>query len=255
MPTSRTAHEVLGLATSATRGSVHQERASREGACDEQVNDHREDKRPIQFLFSIATGEREAPESRGYAQLLIQNGWNPTWARTAAALAVRHGRRRAAEAKRIRPVYAAIRTLAGPVRQMRSLRRCAVIILEASQETSIVENLFASVGLHESAFISLLERVSDGRDVDVPRLQAIAQQLHPHLQEPRGPKISAASAAHEFILLNGPEIAGLRWQENRLPRGGTYVDALTRATQLEFGNENFDSRPVVRRMKRGSSSL
>lgn len=70
-----------------------------------------------------------------------------------------------------------------------------------------------------------------------------------HLSLPRGPKVSTASAAHEFLL--NPEIELPRKWRPAAYRNRTaeYVNALTVATRVEFGLPDFDPRPAHRRRK------
>jgi hypothetical protein len=207
----------------------------------------------MQMALCIAAGKpirspAELPESSGYAPLLVENGWDPGWARAAAAVAVRHGRRRAAESRWIRPVYGAIRFLAQPGRQRRSILRRAKFLLSISEKTTTIETIFCQAGLAEHGFLGLLKFVVEGRDVDLARIAAIAADLVPRLPVVRGPKVSATSAAHEFILENDPGIAPTRARYARGDRPDQYGDTLTRATRREFRNPNYDGRPVRRRV-------
>jgi hypothetical protein len=208
----------------------------------------------VRTALTIAAGRpvstlEDLPASKGYEPLLIENGRDKVAARGVAALARRHGRRRATEAKSQRPAFDAIRFLAQPGRQTRSVRSRAKRLLTISEETSIIETAFHAARIPEHEFLHLLKSSVEGMDVDLLRLSAIAQQVLPHLRLVRGPKVSAASAAHEFLKEAGPELNGLRSSQPRI-RGRVHFDALTRATQSEFENPNFDSRPAVRRLKR-----
>jgi hypothetical protein len=99
----------------------------------------------------------ELPPSPGYEPLLVEAGWNRVAARGMAALAVQHGRRRAEEAKRYRPVSDAIRFLGEQTRQRRAILRCAKVLRQAWLETSIIETVFDAAGHSETEFIRLLE--------------------------------------------------------------------------------------------------
>ena len=204
------------------------------------------------WMITVAFQSKAAnlPPSLGYEPLLIENGFSPMSARGIASIAVGHGRRLAAEAKVIRRVHQAIRFMARSGRQKGSLQRHARCLLDAWSGTSIVETIFVSAGLHESQFISLMTGLLEGNDVDVAGIADVAARLVPHLETSRGPKISAASAAHEFILRESPELGALRSPQRSRARGRLRADALTEATRREFRNENFDSRPVARRLKR-----
>jgi hypothetical protein len=185
----------------------------------------------------------------GYEPLFIRSGWNPLAARGVAKLAVRHGRRTAKESSWRHPVFDAIRFLAKRRRQRRAILHRAELLLRAWKETSIIETIFTEAGLSETEFIRLLESLVEGRDTDCHRMTEIAAMVSPHLSLPRGPRISAPSAAHQFLL--DPEIGIFR---GLLPgahqnRPAEYVDALTEATRREFNIPDFDPRPARRRLK------
>jgi hypothetical protein len=190
----------------------------------------------------------ELPPSRGYEPLLVANGWNPIAARGLAALAVRSGKRQAKEGKWHRPVFDAIRFLAVPGRQKRAILARAKVLIAAWNETSIIETAFDKAGLRETEFIKLLEATSKDENVDYKHLAKIAAEITPHLSLPRGPKISAPSAALEFFLEDGaPELVKKRRPHSRHSRSEEYCDALTEATRREFATPHFDSRSARRR--------
>ena len=123
------------------------------------------------------------------------------------------------------------------------------VLLDAWEETSVVEAIFGNAGQDEFPFIDLLKRAASGEQAAVPGLAQMAHRLARHLKIPRGPKVSAASASHQFILktltmLDKP--GTYTWDENK----GRCTDALTNATRLEFGIDHFDPRPAFRRQKR-----
>jgi hypothetical protein len=190
----------------------------------------------------------ELPPSRGYEPLLIANGCDPIIARGLANTAIRFGKRQARESKRHRPVFDAIRFLAEPGRQKRAIFTRAEVLIAAWKETSIIETIFDRAGLHETEFIDLLEAILNTEDVDYRRLPEIAAEIAPHLSLSRGPKISAPSAALEFLLENGVSelIKGKRPSSWR-SRSEEYCDALTEATRREFATSRFESRSVRRR--------
>ena len=188
------------------------------------------------------------PPSVGYEPLLIDRGFKPEVARGVAALLVRVGKRRARESQWRRGVITAFRFLAGPQRSKRAILRKATYLLEAWEETSIIETIFNEAGFSEQAFINLLKMVVEGHEIDYRRIAEIAVALGPALKISRGPKISAASAAHEFFLEEVGQVVnshGYTWsgiEEN-------FTDAATNATRLEFADPDFDPRPAHRRVK------
>jgi hypothetical protein len=187
--------------------------------------------------------------SPGYEPLFIASGWDPFMARAVAKLAVRRGRRCAKESKMRRPVYEAIRFLAQRVRQTRAILSRAKLILKASADTTIIETVFAEADISETEFLILLRSVIEGKETNRQRIREIAVDLLPNLSLDRGPKVSAPSAAHEFLVEEGTEIHLNRGSNSRRDRSAEYIDPLTRATRLEFDAPNFDSRPARRRLK------
>jgi hypothetical protein len=183
----------------------------------------------------------QLPPSRGYEPLLVKHGIPVAAARGLSELAVRHGKRRARESKWYRPVFAAIRFLGGRERQRRAVLSRAKVLLNACKETSIFPEIFDKAGLMESEFIDLLRlAVNEGR-IETKRITEIAASLVPHLSAAQGPKISAPSAAYEFILEGRDDFE----------KSGPFCsdDSLAEATRLEFGLEHFDGRPARRRVK------
>jgi len=189
--------------------------------------------------------------SRGYEPFLMDSGFNQLAARGIAKIAVRQGKRRAKESKLHRPVLDAIRFLAKSGRQRRALRRRADLLLWAWNNSSIIETTFDEAGYDATEFIGLLRCVVEGKAVDCQRIAEIAAGVTPNLTLSRGPKISASSAAHEF-LLREPRIMNCarRRARSREIRRAEYVGPLTEATRLEFGIPDFDPRPARRRLKR-----
>jgi hypothetical protein len=190
----------------------------------------------------------EFPPSAGYEPFLVERNLNPVLARMIARLLVSRGRRCANECVRLPAVVGAIRFLAKLGRSRRAILRKAEVLLEASEETPIIETIFDNADLSASEFIGLLKSVVEGREVAWRRITEIAAAVAPHLSIPRGLKVSAASAAHEFFLESvvGP-IAPRAYTWNEIL--GKCTDPATEATRREFANSNFDPRPAYRRLK------
>jgi hypothetical protein len=188
--------------------------------------------------------------SPGYEPLLMSAGWNQVVARGMAKLAVRHGRRRAEESKWQRGVVDAIRFLARRKRQRRAILSRAKYLLQAQHESTIIGSIFAATDIFEGEFMHLLKLAAEGQEVDYQRITDIAASIAPHLASNRGPKVSAASAAHELLLDPEIDLSAARRPDAYQDRTAEYVDPLTAATRLEFGNTNFDSRPARRRRAR-----
>jgi hypothetical protein len=192
---------------------------------------------------------KNLPPSKGYEPHFIEAGMAPIAARGLAGLAIKHGSRVAREAKHYKEVAQAIRFLA-KVRQKGATAQRARVILNAWRGTSVVETLFCSAGLEEFEFIRLLQELDDQGNTDYERLAHLAAQIEPHLSLSRGPKTSATSAAHAFLLDPDIPIPPRRRPHSRGDRTAENVDPLTEATRIEFSKPDFDSRPAKRRSKR-----
>jgi hypothetical protein len=203
----------------------------------------------VQMARAIAERAEENFPSKAYGPYLETQGFAPFLARGLGSLTISLGTREADEAKRVAPVVEAIRFLARGDRQKRAILSRAKLVLAASKETSIVDELFRNAGLHEGEFLRLLQTAIDGGAIDRERIRTIAASVAPSVRGARGPKITAASAAHELFLKTNASF--------RLPAGytqsgidGDYTDPRTQATRLEFDDPDFDPRPAHRRIKR-----
>jgi hypothetical protein len=189
----------------------------------------------------------QRPPSNGLEPLFVQSGFSLPLARGLSELAVRHGKRQAMESKWHRPVHAAIRFLGGRERQSRAILSRAKILLEAAEETSIIAEIFGAAGLLENEFISLLRSAVDEGRIESRRITEIAADLSPFLSSSHGPKISAPSAAYEFLLRQGTEDAQKRERF-------CSSDALAEAIRREFALDYFDGRPARRRLSQEGRS-
>jgi hypothetical protein len=202
-----------------------------------------ESQRKIPILEALRT------PSPGYELLLMAGGWNQLVARGMAKLAKRHGGRVAAESQWERRVFDAIRFLARRPRQHRAILRRAKLLLEAYEKTSLIESLFAKAKLNELEFVHLLKMAIAGNDIDRQHLTDIAAAVDPFVAIRRGPKITAASAAHEFLFREALRLHLKRRPYMGRSRAAPYTDPRTEATRLEFGLATFDSRSARRRVK------
>jgi hypothetical protein len=134
----------------------------------------------------------ELPPSPGYEPLLIEHRCDPVVARGLATLAVRHGRRRAWESSWERRVFEAIRFFGRRRRQKRAILPRAALLLQASNETSIIETIFEEAGARESEFIGLLQFAVDGKKFDPNRVAALAAEV----------ALTEASAKNSIIQLS-----------------------------------------------------
>lgn len=184
-----------------------------------------------------------SPPSLGYEPMLRKMNFGPIPARELAYIAIRRGHRSANDTARRPAVVDAIRFLATPGHRGQSIARKAAVLLAACRQTSVIEEIFDDAGLHEGEFIKLLESAVDGDTAVHSRLCAIAATVATRLSVPRGPQISAASAAHELLS----EEMGQGYTYS--PDLEDFTDELTKATRIEFGDPNFDPRPAVRRAR------
>lgn len=190
---------------------------------------------------------KKATTPGGYRQLFMDCECGPMLARVLAALTVRIGDREASESKQYWRVFEAIRFLTRNVKQRRALLSRARIILAASNNTSIVDAAFDQAGLDKGEFVRLLEAVVEGKEPDLCRIRDIARLVAPRLSLSRGPKVSKPSAAYELLLTTAQHVLG-RHPKARRSRIGAYTEIVAEATRREL-NENFDPRPVQRRLK------
>jgi hypothetical protein len=180
--------------------------------------------------------------------MLVKGGVHPLFARPMAYLLARRGYRSANNSARYPAVVHAIQFLAKPDRRRQAICRKAAVLLAAWRETSVIERIFDDAGLRDSEFVKLLELTVEGNEAVHRRLCAIAATIAPRLSVPRGRKISAASAAHEFLVKElGPltKSQGYTWN----PLEEDFTDPLTKATRIEFGDPDFDPRPALRRAR------
>ena len=203
------------------------------------------------FLMASAIAERaeENFPSKAYGPYLEARGFAPLLARGLGSLTISLGTREADEAKRVAPVVEANQFLARGDRQKRAILSRAKLVLAASKETSIVDELFRNAGLHEGEFLRLLQTVIDGGTIARERIATIAAAVAPSVRPARGPKITTASAVHEQFLETNASF-GLPGGYARSGIDGEYTDPRTQATRQEFDDRDFDPRPAHRRVKR-----
>lgn len=190
----------------------------------------------------------ECPPSPGYEPWLIEHGCSTVIARWLAGLIVRWGKLVAEDDANLSSAADAIRFLARPSRRPSAASRKARVLLLAWQKTSVLEDvIFDGTDLDVFEFVRLLEMASAGQNAAHQRLQVMAASLTAHLSVRRGPKVNAASAAHEFFLekivfpMKGPAYTWDAIKED-------FTDPVTEATRREFDDPDFDPRPARRRL-------
>jgi hypothetical protein len=191
----------------------------------------------------------ESPPSSGYEPWLIEHGVHRIFAQSLAGITVHIGNRIADDGARLPEVVRAIKFLASPGHHRRSISRRVAALLVAWKETSVIETIFLDAGLEEFEFARLLQSYADGDLAAYPRLMEIAVSLAPSLPDRRGPKISAASAAHEYFVENVVVKLDPRHAYTWNASEQKCTDSVTDATRREFGRPQFDSRSAYRRIK------
>jgi hypothetical protein len=189
------------------------------------------------------------PPAPGYEPVLIERGHHPLLARGISHWIIDLARDEAHKAKMQGIVVHAIRFLAKPGRQKRSISRRAAALLEVWNTNFDLGNIFDGVDLRVLEFAEALKGAVRGDLASCQRVTEIAAALAPELSVRRGRRASAASLAHEFSLACVANMAGPKAYTYN-PVREDYTDPLTRATRLAFGDPGFDPRPALRRRKK-----
>jgi hypothetical protein len=197
----------------------------------------------VAYLLDIS----RSPASPGYEPLLVKRGENPLLARVKAYLTVHEGRRIADESRRYREVVAAIRFLARPNRSRWAVNRKIALLFAASRETRIIRAIFIEANLSDSTLINMLPSAAQGDEMAIERILEIARMAAPRIRIRRGPKVTAASAAHELFLEKHGIVGASAYTYSDLE--GDFIDKATQATRLEFPGAPFGPQPASRRLK------
>lgn len=186
--------------------------------------------------------------SPGYEPWFVERGGGRLGARGLAYLLVHSGKRRAHDNQWRGKVVKALRDLAKPLQTKSAVMHRVRMLLEAWQESSVIETIFHDAGQDEFEFIRLLKAAHAGNTSAFKRLAEIAGTLRRGLVVPRGPKMGAASEAHAFFLEIAHPWGGCSYTWSDLE--GNFTDAQTEKTRLEFNEEHFNPRPAYRQAKR-----
>lgn len=184
------------------------------------------------------------PPAPGYEPLLIERGEHPLSARMTSYLVLNLSAVATTQAQMERRVIEAIRFLAKPGRGKRAVSRRVETLLSDSDGTSALSCLGnARVSLNDLS--SALDAFARGDPGACERLTQAAAAIAPRLAVQRGPKAKQATIGHEMLLTQiGP--AKYTWD----PVQEDFIDPITLATRLAFGNADFDPRPALRRERR-----
>jgi hypothetical protein len=210
--------------------------------------DEAKDALRVRFLAAVYLLKiSRSPASPGYEPLLIKRGENPLLARVKAYLTVDQAGKIANESRRYREVVAAIRFLAKPNRSRWALERKIALLLAASRETRIIRTIFIETHLSDHIFVSMLPLAAQGDKTAIEWILKIARTAAPQIRIRRGPKVSAASAAHELFLEKQGMRGASAYSYSALEKD--FIDEATQATHLEFPGRPFGPRPASRRLK------
>jgi hypothetical protein len=194
----------------------------------------------------LAEFSRSLPPSKGYQPLLAAScGLHPTSARLLSHIITRHGEREARDASIFGDVVRAIRFLSKSERDPTAVREKIAFLLASASETTVLEPIMPNA-VDENGFIQLLETAA--RNGQTQQLTERCAELSRQLAIKRGPKRSAASFAHQFLLEHLPG----KQRAYTYTSDVGFTDKITEATRLEFGHGNFDPRPARRRIRAAS---
>jgi hypothetical protein len=202
---------------------------------------------PYAMIGVAAVKIAELPASAGYEPALTQHGFNPILARGMAHLIKRSGERQAKE-QQLRPqVVSTIKALTFASRGR--LLKYADYLCAVADESSIIDTICCEVGLREWDLLTPLRRIVEDDTADCQLLVEVVAKLGPALRVRKGRKTSPASFAHQFLLEGGlPDhlnCSTLTYSEE----AEDFTDPLTRATRVEFGDNDFSPRAARRRAK------
>ena len=188
------------------------------------------------------------PKDKGYGKFLETLGYDRNWAGMMAAVIVEEGRVRAATAKRSTEFAQALRRLANPRLETEAFLANAKVALEAMGGTVSTRDLFDGLPRLEGlVFIRALKFCLAGDLSDRAVVCRIARAIWRRVAVSRGPKLTHASAAHEYFLESQSifETAAFTWS----PEEEDFTDRLTQATREEFDDPDFNPLPARRRLR------
>jgi hypothetical protein len=186
------------------------------------------------------------PADKGYAKYLVALGYDPHWAGFLASYIVAEGRRKERDASMFLKMSRAFRFLAKPGRGKKAFLRNARVLLEACEQTNLLELWFTDEPGAGFDFLAALRWAAEGDESARLYVTDVAGKVAASVAVPRGPKITAASAAHEYILDMCLTFLGRKYTWNYV--NSSFEDALSQATKEEFGLRKFDPRPAYRRL-------
>jgi len=188
------------------------------------------------------------PKDKGYSKFLETLAYDRNWAGMLAAMIVEEGRVRAATSQRKTEFARALRRLANPRLKTEAFLVDAKVALEAMDGTELTRGLFEGLPrFHGLVFIRALRSCLAGDLSDRAEVCRIAKAIWRRVAVSRGPKLTHASAAHEYFL-ESRSIFGtgaFTWS----PYSEDFTDRLTQATREEFDDPDFNPVPARRRLR------
>ena len=188
------------------------------------------------------------PKDKGYGRFLETLGYDRNWAGMLAARIVEEGRVQAGTAKKGSEFAQALRRLANPRLETEAFLANAKLVLEALAGTELTRGLFDERPRFEGlVFIRALRFCLAGDLSDRPHVCRIAKAIWRRVAVSRGPKLTPASAAHEYFLESQSifENAAFTWS----PYSEDFTDRLTQATREEFDAPDFNPGSARRRLR------
>jgi hypothetical protein len=188
------------------------------------------------------------PKDKGYAKFLTALGYDRNWAGMLAATVVEEGRVRAATSQKKTEFARALRRLANPCLEAEAFLANAKVVLEAMGGTQLTRGLLDELPpLEGLSFIPALRLCLAGDLSSRAEVCRIAKAIWRRVAVSRGPKLTHASAAHEYFLESQSIFrpAAFTWSAE----SDDFTDRLTQATREEFDDPNFNPVPAWRRLR------
>jgi hypothetical protein len=188
------------------------------------------------------------PKDRGYGKFLETLGYDRNWAGMLAAMIVEEGRVRAATAKRGSEFAQALRRLANPRLETKGFLANAKVVFETMNGTTLTHGLFDDLPSFEGlSFIGAVRLSLAGNLSSRAEVHRISKAIWRRVAVSRGPKLTHASAAHEYFLESQSifKDAAFTWS----PEDEDFTDRLTQATREEFDDPDFNPVSARRRLR------
>jgi len=205
----------------------------------------------LPLLASEIAGHAPTP---GYGPFLEGLGIPRFAAFALGRLAARHGRRVENDARHERRAVRAIKYLMRTGTYLKTRLRHAKELYCISDNTTVLETIFARAGRDEIRFVQLLKNAPGMSESEWDEIREIARSLTGNLSIRRGAKSSAASCAHLF-LAKALDRTGKSRKYTREDPKEEFTDPFTRATAQEFDFPRFDPRPALAAKKKSDQNL